>query len=416
MARILVVGGTGFIGRHIASRLTDAGHTVFAASHSDVDLVSDDETKLVEKVANYQVVINCAGLVRNDGVNTMKSVHADGACALFRASITAGVKRLIHISALGVEPTGDTVYQQTKAIAEEFLIDLDPSGEKIDWRILRPSLVVGRGGASTRWLLSAAVLPRLPSFGDGRAHLQPVHVMDLVELVLRLAEGVASPRCLNVVGPDQMTINELLAVLREWLGLPATTFIQIPNRLFLIAASIGGYLSSGPLNREIVKLLSRDNVGDVGPMTAALGRQPRSLGMALALTPAYDADRLAARLFFLRPALRWSLALLWVSTGVLSLGLYPIKNSHIMLAEIGLHGPLADLALYGGAVADLLLGLLLIINWRPVIVGGAQLILMTLFTIIAFRLPAEYWLHPFAPLLKNLPIAMALLVMMAMES
>ena len=87
-----------------------------------------------------------------------------------------------------------------------------------------------------------------------------------------------------------------------------------------------------------------------------------------------------------------------------------------MLAEIGLHGPLAELALYGGAVADLLLGLLLIINWRPVFVGGAQLILMTLFTIIAFRLPAEYWLHPFAPLLKNLPIAVALLVMMAMES
>jgi len=312
LARILVIGGTGFIGRHIASRLKDAGHIVFAASHSDVDLVSDDENKLVEKVANYHVVINCAGIVRSDGVNTMKSVHADGACALFRASITAGVKRLIHISALGVEPTGDTVYQQTKAVAEEFLMDQDPSGERIDWRILRPSLVVGRGGASTRWLLSAAVLPRLPSFGDGRTRLQPVHVMDLAELVLRLAEGVASPRCINVVGPDQMTINELLAVLREWMGLPATTFIQIPNRLFLIAASIGGYLSSGPLNREVVKLLSRDNIADVGPVTAALGRRPRSLGTALALTPAYDADRLAARLFFLRPALRWSLALLWV--------------------------------------------------------------------------------------------------------
>jgi hypothetical protein len=74
------------------------------------------------------------------------------------------------------------------------------------------------------------------------------------------------------------------------------------------------------------------------------------------------------------------------------------------------------MALYGGAALDLLLGLLLLYGWRPVLVGGLQLASMALFTLLAIGLPSEYWLHPFAPILKNLPIAAAILAMMAMEA
>jgi hypothetical protein len=73
------------------------------------------------------------------------------------------------------------------------------------------------------------------------------------------------------------------------------------------------------------------------------------------------------------------------------------------------------MALFGAAALDTLLGALLLIGWRPVAVGAAQLAAMAAFTLLAAWLPAEYWLHPFAPLLKNLPIAAATLVMMALE-
>jgi nucleoside-diphosphate-sugar epimerase len=416
LARILIVGGSGFIGRRVAGRLRDHGHHVVAASRREVDLARDSEARIRDKLASFEIVVNCAGLVRDDGANSMAAVHAEGAYNLFRACLAAGVARLVHVSALGVESEGETLYQRSKAVAEERLAALDPGGERLDWRVLRPSLVVGRGGASTRWLLAAAVLPWLPRFGDGAWRFQPVHVADLAEVAARVAEGAPSPRRLDVVGPEPMTTDTLLMHLREWLGLRPTTFFRVPHRLFLLAASIGGRVSTGPLNREVVKLLSRGNVADCAPMAAALGRPPRHIRDALALEPACDADRQAARLFFLRPVLRWSLGLLWIATSVLSFGLYPQEKNYALLSEIGVHGALADAALYGGAALDLLLGALLLLRWRPVLIGVAQLATMLVFTLIAMRLPPDYWLHPFAPLLKNLPIAAAILVMIALES
>jgi hypothetical protein len=122
-----------------------------------------------------------------------------------------------------------------------------------------------------------------------------------------------------------------------------------------------------------------------------------------------------ARLYFLRPVLRICLALMWIATGLVSFGLYPLAKSYELMAQIGVTGLPADVALYGAAALDLTLGVLLLVRWRPVLVGAAQLAAMAAFTLLALGLPAEYWLHPFAPLVKNLPIAAATLVMMTLE-
>ncbi len=417
MTRILIVGGTGFIGRYIVGRLRDHGHCVVAASRAAIDLARDDETTLRDKVATFEVVINCAGLARDDDSASMARVHGEGTTNLFRACIGAGVKRLVHLSALGVASRGPTNYQRTKGIAEDYLNVLDPSGERIDWCVLRPSLVVGRGGASLELQLALAALPFAPRVGGGQWRLQPVHIDDLTELVAALVTQAAPmPRSIDVVGPKAMTTDELTMILRQWLGLPRVSFIDVPTPLLKAVAWIAGKTTRAPLHPEIIELLSLGNVSDAGPMTAALGRAPRDLATATARTPACAADRIAAHLFFLRPALRWSLGLLWIATGLLSFGLYPIEKSYALLAEIGLHDSSAAAALYGGAAIDLLLGALLLFRWRPVAVGLAQLAMMLVFTAIATRLPAEYWLHPFAPLLKNLPIAAALLVMIVLET
>lgn len=416
MSRILIVGGTGFIGRHIAGRLASAGHSILAAGRHDVDIAHDDEARLRAKVAGFDVVVNCAGLVRDAGANTMDAVHAVGAMRLFSACIGAHVARLIHISALGAAPQGETDYQRSKGESEAFFADADAHGERIDWRVLRPSVVVGRGGASTRWLLAAASLPVLPRIGGDDWRFQPVHIDDLAELVLRLAEGAESPRMIDVVGPEPMTAYELTRILRNWLRLRPTGSIRIPDRLFEIATQIGGRFTNGPLNPDVMKMLAGGNVSDPAPLAAALGRPPRSLRMALAEEPASDADRMAARLFFLKPVLRWSLALLWIASGLLSFGLYPVDRSYDMLASLGLTGPVAAMALYGGAALDLVLGLLLLRGYRPVLIGWLQLASMAAFTLLALGLPADYWLHPFAPILKNLPIAAAVLVMIALEA
>jgi uncharacterized protein YbjT (DUF2867 family) len=417
MARVLVTGGTGFIGRQISSVLADAGHAVTAVGRTTIDLARETEETLRSGLAGFEVVVNCAGLVRDRPGATMAAVHAEGAERLFRACLTSGVRRLIHISALGVGSTAETAYQRTKAAAEEALVRLDPAGTHFDGCVLRPSVVIGRGGASTALFAALAALPLVPRIGTGTWQVQPVHVSDVAELVLRLVERKEPlPRSLDVVGPEPMSTDDLLTTLRAWLGLGLRPFLPIPEIILASVAVVGTALNIGPVNRETLIMLRGGNTGNPEPFAAVLGRGPLPIRRALALNPASQADRWHARLFFVRPLLRWSLGLLWVVTGLLSFGIYPVGESYRMLADVGLQDQAATFLLYGAAAIDLVLGLLLLARWRPVAVGAAMLIMMSAFTLIATGLPAEYWLHPFAPLLKNLPIAAATLAMMAMEA
>ncbi|MGE4279274.1 MAG: NAD(P)H-binding protein [Magnetospirillum sp.] len=413
MTRVLIIGGTGFIGRHCAATLTAAGHSVTPLGRQCLDLVQDDEAVLATRIKGHTVVINAAGLVRGCGRNTMAAVHAQGTERLVRACLAAGVSRLIHLSALGASSDGGTRYQQTKGRGEDLLKAV--SG--LECCVLRPSLVIGRGGASTKVLTALAALPWSPRIGPGSWMVQPVHVDDVAELMVRLVETKgALPGSLDVVGPAPMTTDEVTIALRRWLGLPARRFLPVPEALLGVIARVGERLMNGPLNRDIVAMLKAGNTADPKPFSTILGRAPRRLEEALAQHPACETDRQAARLFYVRPLLRWSLGLLWLITGLLSFGLYPVEDSARLLISIGLDGVMADFALYGGATLDFGLGILLLAGWRPVTLGCAMLASMAAFSLFALGLPAEFWLHPFAPLLKNLPLAAATLAMIAMET
>ncbi|HLN26073.1 MAG TPA: NAD-dependent epimerase/dehydratase family protein, partial [Patescibacteria group bacterium] len=121
MTRVLIVGGTGFIGRHLAGALTAAGHPVTGLGRSGIDLVRDSDATLTARLTGYGVVINAAGLVRRFGPNTLTAVHAEGTERLVRACLAAGVPRLIHLSALGASSDGETEYQRTKGHGEDLL-------------------------------------------------------------------------------------------------------------------------------------------------------------------------------------------------------------------------------------------------------------------------------------------------------
>jgi hypothetical protein len=103
---------------------------------------------------------------------------------------------------------------------------------------------------------------------------------------------------------------------------------------------------------------------------------------------------------------RIAVALVWLVTAALSLGLYPVEDSFALLAQVGLHGPMASAALYGGALLDLALGIAtLALRGRALrMTYLAQVALILSYTaIITIALPA-FWLHPFGPILKNLPM------------
>ena len=105
--------------------------------------------------------------------------------------------------------------------------------------------------------------------------------------------------------------------------------------------------------------------------------------------------------------IRAVLALVWIVTGLLSMGIYPKEESLKLLAQVGLHGDFASVALYGSATLDLLLGILTVFMPSQMLWRVQSTLILTYSIMVAYWLPA-FWLHPFGPLLKNFPILVLL--------
>jgi hypothetical protein len=122
------------------------------------------------------------------------------------------------------------------------------------------------------------------------------------------------------------------------------------------------------------------------------------------------------QLEWLLPVLRWSIALVWIWTGIVSLGLYPRAASLTLLARTGITGILADIALYGAAALDLVLGAAILLMRRRRWLWLAQFMLILAYTIIiTVKLP-EFWLHPYGPILKNLPLLACIALLYCLEA
>ena len=143
------------------------------------------------------------------------------------------------------------------------------------------------------------------------------------------------------------------------------------------------------------------------------GFEPRSLAQVLAAEPSFVQDRWHARLYFLAPVLRLSLAGLWLSSGLVGMALMPAAIDDLMhhsaISEFA-----ATLLLCLAIATDCILGLLALFAWRVVLVGWLMLIALSIYTIsIGIMLP-DVWLEPFGGLLKNIPLIPAVMAMMVL--
>ena len=183
--------------------------------------------------------------------------------------------------------------------------------------------------------------------------------------------------------------------------------MRVARALARRAAALGSHLPGSLLDRDTLSMLERGNTADPAPLTALLHRAPRdpSAFVPASLAPALR-DR--ARLRWLLPVLRLALAAVWIVTALVSVGLYPVEASYALRARTGIAGAAAPLALYGAAALDLLLGLATLLARRRRWVYAASMALILGYTaIITIALP-EFWLHPYGPVLKNLPLLAAL--------
>ncbi|HDR9487786.1 TPA: SDR family oxidoreductase [Burkholderia aenigmatica] len=412
---VLVCGANGFIGRALCAQLEAGGHRVLrgvhrAAGPSDVaiDFAKDiDPDAWLARLAGVDVVINAVGILADRRGATLDAVHRAAPCALFIACCRAGVRRVIQISALGVE-RGDTRYFSSKVAADRFLQTLP-----IDFRIVRPALVYGTDGASARFFRMLASLPVHVLPAGGHQRLRPVHVDDLAEVVARCVDAPAAGNpVIDVVGNDEVEYREMLARYRAALGFPPAARVTLPGPLAGATATLFGTLPGAMFTRDTWTMLRGGNTGDPAATTALLGRAPRGIdGFIGAPAAALRRDALA---MWRRPLLRGALAIVWIWTAIASAFIHPLHASLALLAPAHLTGLPALIALYAAGALDFGFGIATVVApSRRLWVAQAALI-VAYSAVIAVTMPGLL-AEPFGPVLKNVPILAILLILFSEE-
>lgn len=283
--KIGVIGGSGFIGRHLIPVLLAQGHQLRAsyrsrepAAERNVDWHRMDLNQALEPehwlefMSGLDGLIMAAGILRDTRANDLMRVHALAPVAIYSAAAKAGVKRVIHLSALGARADAPSVYHRSKFAGE---LALAESG--LDHVILRPSLIFGMDGDSTRQFLTLARLPRIPVYRSGGQRVQPVHMDDVVELITKLiCRTEPSGAVVPVVGGSHVNMRDYYAALRQGMGRGRARFLNAPDFMVRMVAGLGNRLDASPLCTDTLIMLGEHNTADPSEFAKLLNRTPRS--------------------------------------------------------------------------------------------------------------------------------------------
>ena len=278
---ILLTGSTGFIGHTLQAALQRAGHTVqggvsprqrtLLPGQVPMDFAHDTSAAAwLPRLQGIDAVVNAVGVLR---ARPIDAVHRTTPIALFDACAQAGVQRVVHISALGIEGSS-TRYAQTKLAAEAHLQTLAAQGT-LRPAILRPSVVYGKGGDSSALFMNLARLPVALFPGPMlTARVQPVAVHDLAAAVVALlGPALQHTGTIECTGPEALTMGAFIASLRQQLGHSPATVLRLPQPLTTLSARLGDAVPQSPWCSETLAMLGSDNVGNPAAFEQLLGRK-----------------------------------------------------------------------------------------------------------------------------------------------
>jgi uncharacterized protein YbjT (DUF2867 family) len=362
-------------------------------------------------LAGIDAVVNCAGVLQDSPSDSTRGVHADGIAALFAACEGAGIRRVVHFSAIGVDRETPTEFSRTKRDGDEALMRSD-----LDWVILRPSVVLGAaaygGSALFRGLAALPVLPVMPGTGP----LQIVQLDDVVATVLFfLAPEAPSRIALDLAGPERLSFAEIVGRYRAWLGWREPRILKVPRWLGAALYRLGdfaGWLGwRPPLRSTAQQEIRRGAIGDPRRWSEMTGIAPQSLSAALRRRPASVQERWFAGLYALKPVAFTVFSLFWIVTGLLSLG--PGYEIGADLMRQGGAGRLSGPAVIAGGFLDIAVGSA--IAWRRTTYLGLWVAFaVSLFYVAAGTLTTPWlWVEPLGPFVKIFPIMVLNLLALA---
>lgn len=291
--RVLVTGGSGFVGTEILRRLVAEGAEVRFLSRRrrspvpgvlPVSASLFDAGALERAMRGCDAVIHLVGIISEVGDQTFERIHVEGTRRVLAAARATGVGRIVHMSAMGARETAVARYHQTKWAAEELVRH---SG--MTWTILRPSLIYGSGdGVVSLFEAISRFSPVVPLIGPGRSLIQPVAVEDVARLFVQsLTLAQVEGRTLEVGGPDRIEFRRMVADILEGLH-RRRWMVSMPVGLARFQAVLFEFLypallrQAPPLNRDQIWMLGEDNVADASATWREFGFEPMGWRAGLA--------------------------------------------------------------------------------------------------------------------------------------
>ena len=273
MKRILVLGGTGFVGRHLCKELARLQYRVTVPTRSQAQSVQSlplvelvqadihDQAALARSISGHDAVVNLVAILHGD-LFKFEYVHVELVKKIARACLDSGVLRLVHVSALGAAKDAPSMYQRSKAAGEAVL-----QGSQLDWTVLRPSVIFGEGDQFLALFARLQkALPIMPLAGADTL-FQPVWVGDVVAAVVQcLQRDDTVKRTYELGGPERFTLRQLVKMAGSMSG-HARPVIGLPPPIARLQALMME-LAPGQT------LMSRDNLDSMKVSNVASGKLP----------------------------------------------------------------------------------------------------------------------------------------------
>lgn len=286
---LCILGGSGFLGTRLVARLIRDGHRVTVLSrdrerHKHLLVLPGltlencnvyDEAQLSEHFRGKDVVINLVGILneRGFGGGGFRRAHTELARTILQAVRSAGVPRLLQVSALKAGPDAPSYYLRSKGEAEKLIRD----SSNLDWVIFRPSVMFGPGDSFlNRFAGLLASVPFVFPLARPKARFQPVLVDDVIEAILRCLHGVSSiGQTYELGGPQVYTLREVVELVAKLTG-QRKWIIGLPNVLGRLQGFVMNFIPGRPFSSDNYRSLTVDSVCAEDGL-AKLAIQPQSM-------------------------------------------------------------------------------------------------------------------------------------------
>lgn len=306
--RVVLIGGSGFVGSALANRLSEVAVTVLVPTRRasrakrllplpTVDIIEadvHDPATLERLVAGADAVVNLVGILHSRSGSPFgpdfRHAHVELPRKIVAACRAAGVPRLLHISALGASPDGPSEYLRSKAAGEA---EIRAAGDAPAWTILRPSVMFGRDDHFLNLFAHLAqTFPVLP-LACSTARFQPVYVEDVVSVLWRcLCDPTTSGQTFELAGPKVYTLREIVEYVSELAGAPRP-ILPLPDGLAMLQARIMEFMPSPIMTRDNLRSMQVDNVVSGEPLP--FGLEPAAIE---SVAPTYIGERSFRALYF----------------------------------------------------------------------------------------------------------------------